>query len=818
MNGPRTYRAEHAAPKEYVKLLGQYADEMQDPDALFLLAEMNFYGNFSYQRNFTEAFHRYRELAELTGNSTAQSMVGFIYATGIGGAVDADQAKALLYHTFAAEQGSIRSEMTIAFRHQTGIGTGRNCDKAVHYYKRVADKALDYYRSTAPGGRYMVKHAHPWADESGGVYGEGASVSSSGRNAKQDVNPHASTEDIMEYLDMLSRKGDMRATFSLAKMNYDGSRITQRNIRKAQRLFTKIARQYWDKTGKVINGGPQGIEKVAGKAAAHIGRMYLRGEGWDRSYEKAATWFRRGIANGDGHSQYLMGLMYRDGLGVPKDAFKAANYFTVAADADVAAAQSALGALFLDQGELETAGRYFELAAGHGHIEAIYYLGELTNKGIGRERHCGMATTYYKVVAEAVEELHSFFREANEAYQNNDLDTALLTSLMAAEQGYETAQSNAALLLDEYPPLLPLPAIPGLSTSPKHASPTLLNSTLALLSWTRSAKQSNADSLLKMGDYYLSGLGVPSPSPSQASTCYHSAADSHSSSQALWNLGWMHENGIAVDQDFHMAKRYYDLALEMSSEAYLPVTLALIKLRARSYWNTLTRGKVNSIRPDPPSTTPRKSRSIREWIAAFLENDDKDYTATDADTDDIDDPDHPALDSSRPAAAGDPDDGFYEDIDDGVFETLIIVALAAVLAFLLLYRQNWRDQQGLRRVERIYLDLRQGAAGAGNNNNGAPPPAAPGQAAVPAPTGTAGSGTGAGVGAGAGAGAGDSIGSGVTTGTDAGTGSDARSRPGAGAGAPGERQDQERDEDLAGMFPAPDDPEHAAWVAGGVGH
>jgi SEL1 protein len=61
----------------------------------------------------------------------------------------------------------------------------------------------------------------------------------------------------------------------------------------------------------------------------------------------------------------------------------------------------------------------------------------------------------------------------------------------------------------------------------------------------------------------------------------------------------MHENGVAVEQDFHMAKRYYDLALEANAEAaYLPVKLSLIKLRIRSYWNKITNGKVNSIRED----------------------------------------------------------------------------------------------------------------------------------------------------------------------------------------------------------------------------
>jgi hypothetical protein len=34
-------------------------------------------------------------------------------------------------------------------------------------------------------------------------------------------------------------------------------------------------------------------------------------------------------------------------------------------------------------------------------------------------------------------------------------------------------------------------------------------------------------------------------------------------------------------QDWHLAKRFYDLSLETNTEAYLPVMLSLIKLYAR---------------------------------------------------------------------------------------------------------------------------------------------------------------------------------------------------------------------------------------------
>jgi SEL1 protein len=105
-----------------------------------------------------------------------------------------------------------------------------------------------------------------------------------------------------------------------------------------------------------------------------------------------------------------------------------------------------------------------------------------------------------------------------------------------------------------------------------------------------------------MGDYYLRGYGTP-VDIAKASSCYHTAAEGHNSAQAFWNLGWMYENGMSVEQDFHMAKRYYDLALETNDEAYLPVKLSLLRLRVRSFWNRITHGKANSIQTEPGEST-----------------------------------------------------------------------------------------------------------------------------------------------------------------------------------------------------------------------
>ncbi|KAK3109748.1 ERAD-associated protein [Teratosphaeriaceae sp. CCFEE 6253] len=702
-----------------VKLL-QDAAEQGDADAIFLLAEMCLHGNFTHPVSYAQAFNYYKQLADLNGNSTAQYMLGFMHATGLNPDVPADQAKSMLYHTFAAEQDNTRSQMTLAYRHHAGIATPRNCDEAVHWYKMVADKAIDYYRSGPPGGHVLSKDSYSLANEVGGVYGEGASVSSAGIHAKQGgvtSDAYADVDDVLEYLHLQSSKKDLKATFGLARLHYDGGRGMKRDMRAAKQYFMQVAREYWSETGKTKKDVPAGTEKLASKAAGYLGRMFLRGEGMEQSYSKARIWFTRGLANGDALCQYSLGLMHMQGLGVPQNTAKAADFFAAAADQDLAVAQTSLGMLFLDQGDAVTATRYFELAARNSHIEAFYYLAELSNQGIGRDRSCGVASAYYKIVVEKAEAVWGSMSEAYEAYEEGDTQKAIVTYLMAAEQGSESAQANVAWLLDQTKPTWS--PFSWLFAQARTATTAVGDAALALLYWTRSAKQQNIDSLVKMGDYYLSGLGTPA-SAEHAAACYQAAAETLQSAQAMWNLGWMHENGVGIDQDFHLAKRFYDQALETNSrEAYLPVKLSLLRLRWRSWWNDVTHGGVKSMGSDD---APAKRRSFAEWVRDFLEADAQMYAQELEEADDW---------GAEQDGGGMGSDGEFwgaeGEIDDGVLETLLIGGLVVALGWLVWYRQQQQQRAAEERQRREGVAGQAPVPGDGQREPAPPAAAAPGQ-------------------------------------------------------------------------------------------
>ncbi|KAJ4417703.1 ERAD-associated protein [Neurospora sp. IMI 360204] len=672
-----------SGPLLHATRLLEESAQKNNSDALYILADMNFYGNFSHPRNLKTAFDYYQKLALLNGNSSAMYMMGVMYSTGVGGAVEPDQARALLYYTFAANQGHTRAEMAVAHRHFAGIGTTKNCETAVKYYKRVADKAIAWYRSGPPGGMSWISESHRIADELGGIYGAGASVSSSGQNAPHK-NPtsdaQASIDDILEYLDLMSQKGDVKATFNLGRIFYDGQRNLPRDYAKAREYFLKVAGKTWNKKGQVFENKTPSFHTISCRAAGYIGRMYLRGEGVEQNFRLAEFWFRRGNEQADQQSRHGLGLMYLNGYGVERNLDLALKYFNAAAETVYPPSHVQLAALYLDQGQSDediyAANHHLDLAAKYYNMEAYYYIGEMTYFGLGRERSCEVALNYYKAVAEKVEPFVSCWAEANLAYDAGETELAFLEYLHAAEQGYETAQNNVAYILDPQKSYLTIPQW----LYPKAQKPALLqNPALALIYWTRSSRQGNIDATVKMGDYYLSGIGTEAD-VDKAVQCYTAASEHYQSAQALWNLGWMHENGIGLTQDYHLAKRYYDTALETNDEAYLPVSLSLLKLRARSAWNTFTNGRINSIQDEP---TEKKEWSLSEWINNFLQ-DEMGYYGDDM---------YDGYEDAMPGA--DSDLGAFEEGD--ILETLVIMGLAAALVFLVLYRQQ--RQQAARREQ-----------------------------------------------------------------------------------------------------------------------
>ncbi|KAI6007730.1 hypothetical protein F5J12DRAFT_905581 [Pisolithus orientalis] len=639
----------------------QLSAELGSMDALFALAHLSLFPpNIYFSLDPKLAYSSFAMHASITGNATSQSYLAFFHATGYADVVPIDQTKALLYYTFAAQGGDKGAQMALGYRYWSGISTLEDCTRAAAWYEEAADQAMQKFLSGPPGGLTLPYTPTSLSDLDGGVYGPGASVASTGFNV---VRPAVKAgfaraagetwDDLLEYYMFNADRGEMDFAYKLGKIFYQGSiyaaaggtasgsegvgRITQ-DFKQAQYYFLQIARQVWPRDPqnplqhKASAYKAEGVTQPgwAPKSAAYLGRMYMRGEGVKQDYEMAMMWFERGAEYGDRECHNGLGIVWRDGLVKgKKDIRKALEHFAIAAGQELAEAHVNLGKHHYARGEFKLAGTYFETAIRFGStFEAHFYLAKIHTMNMRTSGFpqdyaagsCSSAVSFYKLAAERGVWDDDLVNDAEHAWNSGTergKEMAILKWWVAAERGFEVAQNNLAYALDQDKSLL---------RSTRFSPIQISNDTarLALTQWIRSASQRNVDSLVKVGDYYYHGFGVPDEPESvrweKAAKFYQSAADTQLSALAMWNLGWMYENGIGVPQDFHLAKRHYDQALDINSEAYLPVLLSLIKLHARSLWHTLQGGenglKLWGYDEDKMSVSERANLKSREIDSA----------------------------------------------------------------------------------------------------------------------------------------------------------------------------------------------------------
>ncbi|KAG6920181.1 hypothetical protein DXG01_004950 [Tephrocybe rancida] len=636
----------------------EHSAELGNVDAIFTLAHIHL---FPPTRHFVSdpvaAYNGFLYHAQQTGNATSQSYIAFFHSTGYHDVVPVDQAKAQLYYTFAANGGSRGAQMALGYRYWSGIGTHESCERASSWYEAASEQVLAKLTSGPPGGRTLPQTPTRLSDLVGGIFGPGASVASTGLNAGKPAikagmarDAGETWEDVLEYYLYNADRGEIDFAYRLGKIFYQGSiygchggiasgsegvGAIPRNYGYARYYFVQIARQVWPRdpqnplqhksTPPKDDHAPVGY---AAASAGYLGRMFLRGEGVKPDPAMAKMWFERGAEYGDKECHNGLGIIYRDALvpGSKPDLKRAVAQFGAAAEQELAEAHVNLGKYHYERGELVQATKFFENAVRCGSpLEAYYYLGDIAASQAqtpGLLPHivsssCAMAVSFHKLVSERGGWDEDLLREAEIAWMSPSeqiKENAILKWWIAAERGSEVAQNNLAYVLDQDKSILRLTRFSPMTPSNDTAR-------LALTQWIRAAGQRNIDALVKVGDYYYHGLGVSEEEDStrleKAARYYQSAADTQLSALAMWNLGWMYENGIGVPQDFHLAKRHYDLALETNSEAYLPVLLSLGKLYLRSIWHTLMGGKggLNIWSPDeeefdPPPTTAAPERQL----------------------------------------------------------------------------------------------------------------------------------------------------------------------------------------------------------------
>ncbi|GMT09519.1 hypothetical protein PFISCL1PPCAC_816 [Pristionchus fissidentatus] len=512
------------------RLLAEAA-EKGHKSAMKIMAYAHLFGDDA--RSSTEESRTLFTQLSKEGSPDAFLGLGFMHATGVGVA-RSSQAKALVYYSFAAQGGNPLAQMAMGYRYYAGVGVPSSCEEALSYYQKVAELVANSVKFSTGLSIQRLRLTDELEPTS----------SSSSSSSPMDNN-------LLEYYRFLADKGDVAAQLGLGQLFLSGGRGIEQNFDEANRYLTSAA------------------ESGNSAAYAYLGKMYLDGTGaTPQDNVTAFHFFLKSAEKSNQIGQAGLGIMFLQGRGVKQDYAKAYRLFSLAAEQGWVDGQLYLGVMHY-QGlgvarDMKAALKQFQLASQNGHVLAYYNLAHMHANGVGVVRSCTTAVEFYKNVAERgrwTERMMSAYA----AYKEKRPNEAAMKYLFMAELGYEQAQTNFAYILDKDE---------ARSLFPELRSEVLSR---ALHAWKRAAGQEYPMARVKLGDYYYYGLGTE-PDYAEAAHHYKIAADRHLTAQAMFNLGYMHENGEGIAQDLYLAKRYYDSAIEHSPDAVVPASLALAKL------------------------------------------------------------------------------------------------------------------------------------------------------------------------------------------------------------------------------------------------
>lgn len=508
------------------------------------------------------------ETAAAAGYSHAQSAIGFLYQ--MGQLKERNKAKSFVYHHFAADGGNIQSKMALAYTYLRQD----MYNKAVQLYAELAELAVSVFLISKDSPIIEVR-LHKGAEEN-----------------KDDLRKlHGEEDEDFQIMEYQAQKGNAAAMYKIGIFYYFGLRGLRRDHTKALSWFKKAAER----------GEPRSMEI--------LGEIYATGAGVERNYTKALEWLTLASKQQLYSAYNGMGYLYVKGYGVQKNYTKAKEYFEKAADdeepGEEASGHYNLGVMYLKgigvKRDVKLARNNFIKVANAGHPKAFYQVAKMFHTGIGLKKNLPMAIALYKLVAERGP-WSSLSRWALEAYLKGDIGRAFLLYSRMAELGYEVSQSNAAWILDKY-------GDRGLCIGESGRCTDSERHQRAHSFWWQASEQGNEHAALLIGDAYYYGRGTERDYLRAADAYMH--AKSQSNAQAVFNLGYMHEHGQGLPLDLHLAKRYYDQALEFDRAAKLPVSLALTSLWIRkNYANSFLVKIIDSL----PEFYPK----VEAWVENVL--------------------------------------------------------------------------------------------------------------------------------------------------------------------------------------------------------
>lgn len=139
-------------------------------------------------------------------------------------------------------------------------------------------------------------------------------------------------------------------------------------------------------------------------AAQSVDAIDTAASAYEKGQYRTALRLARPLAEqGDARAEALMGLLYANGRGVPRDDREAMKWFRSAAERGDAVAQLQIGVMYYDgrsvPQDYSEAARWYQLAAERGNPEAQYNLGIMCATGVGMPQDNILAHMWFNLAA-----------------------------------------------------------------------------------------------------------------------------------------------------------------------------------------------------------------------------------------------------------------------------------------------------------------------------------------------------------------------------------------------------------------------------------
>lgn len=554
----------------------------------------------------------------LEGDEHAQHALSTALSTGVFAdrIIPMDSLKALLLEYFSALSGNPLASMGMGYRFRHGLGVAASCERALSFYEYSANIAANKIEedgySTLPDRSRL-----PDLLDKNIVWSKAEA-----------------TLEWTDYYSNLAENGDKIAAMLIGNIYATGNRLVPVDWNKAF-YYLHIA----SKLNYVPSCGYLGYALARFHHQNKTSTLPIFDQISDfKSLNYILRLLRVGYKSADIQGTVGMGYVYLNGIGVEQNVTKAFELFqkTLYSHPDsgfhmgeylMKVSQFPSSNSFERISEFANAFQAYSASAQLGNVLAQHRLGHLFMKGVGVQRSCEHATDYFHLVSERGQYMN-YLNRGHYYFTQGDFDKALLAFSQLASAGIESAQFNAAYILSEYYcPKLILPTKETLAqqnssyassisevkwgelnarfnnfeslpfdsqsqvqfsniTFPLYSHKSSINQeclSRALSLYGLSASQQNSHSFVLLGDFFYYGKANLSSQSSLAAIYYSKAADLKNT-QAIFNMGIMHEIGDGVTQDFHLAKRYYDLAAEVDANARVPRDIALFLLESHKQY------------------------------------------------------------------------------------------------------------------------------------------------------------------------------------------------------------------------------------------